>query len=329
MSQATLFEQLKAMTVIVADTGDINSIHEFKPRDATTNPSLITAAAQKAEYQEVVDIVLRQSRKEVGQDDTKVVDRAIDRLAVEFGKRILQVIEGRVSTEVDARLSHDEEASYKKAKELIAYYNEAGIDKERVLIKLASTWEGIKAAERLEREGIHCNMTLLFGLHQAVASADAKATLISPFVGRILDWYKKDTGRENYEPSEDPGVQSVTTIYNYFQKHGHKTEIMGASFRNLGEITELAGCDLLTIAPKFLAALQEQTGELPRKLSPSGHKSFTIEKLSVDKATFDKMHSADRMANEKLAEGIEGFSKALVDLEELLQKRLVQLEAAG
>jgi transaldolase len=328
VDQKTLYEQLEAMTVIVADTGDINSINKFKPRDATTNPSLITAAAQMDEYQEVVDHALEQSREEKGADATAqdVVDHAIDRLAVEFGRRILQVIEGRVSTEVDARLSYDEEGTYEKAKELIGYYAEAGIGPERVLIKVASTWEGIRAAERLEKEGIHCNLTLLFGLHQAVACAEAKVTLISPFVGRILDWYKKDTGRDSYPAPEDPGVLSVTKIYNYYKKFGHKTEIMGASFRNLGEITELAGCDLLTIAPKFLAELRETRGELPRKLDPAAHESMEIEELSIDKATFDSMHQADRMANEKLAEGIEGFSKALVALEELLEKRLAKLE---
>lgn len=322
MSETSLYDQLKAMTVIVADTGDINSINTFKPRDATTNPSLITAAAQMDDYQDVVDSALQRSRAEVGSDTKKVVDRAIDRLAVEFGTRILKVIDGRVSTEVDARLSHDEDGSYNKAKELIGFYKEAGIGPERVLIKLASTWEGIRAAERLEREGIHCNLTLLFGLHQAVACAEAKVTLISPFVGRILDWYKKDTGRDEYPAAEDPGVLSVTRIYNYFRKYGYKTEIMGASFRNLGEITELAGCDLLTIAPKFLAALQEQSGELPRKLSPTGHESLDIEKITVDKAAFDRMHAEDRMSNDKLSEGIEGFSEALIALEQLLAKRL-------
>lgn len=327
MSETNLYDQLASMTVIVADTGDIDAINAFKPRDATTNPSLITAAAQMEQYQEVVDTALKQSRSEAGSDDSKVIGLAIDRLAVEFGKRILEVIEGRVSTEVDARLSFDEEASYQKAKELIGFYAEAGIGPERVLIKIASTWEGIRAAERLEQEGIHCNLTLLFGLHQAVACAEAKVTLISPFVGRILDWYKKDTGTESYSSAEDPGVLSVTSVYNYYQKFGHTTEIMGASFRNLGEITELAGCDLLTIAPKFLTLLKETTGSLPRKLSPDGHQSLQIETIAVDKSSFDVLHAADRMATEKLAEGIEGFSKALVALEELLLKRLSELEA--
>ncbi len=327
MTTKTVYEQLSEMTVIVADTGDINAINTFRPRDATTNPSLITAAAKMEEYQEVVDTALAQSRKEVGENTSQVIGRAIDRLAVEFGKRILAVVEGRVSTEVDARLSYDEEATYEKAKELIGFYKEAGIGPERVLIKIASTWEGIAAARRLEKEGIHCNLTLLFGLHQAIACANAKATLISPFVGRILDWYKKDTGKESYEAHEDPGVLSVTTIYNYFQRFGHKTEIMGASFRNLGEITALAGCDLLTIAPKFLTMLKEETFVLERKLTPQGHESLAIEEIAMDKAVFETMHAEDTMANEKLKEGIEGFSKALVALEELLEERLKEIEA--
>lgn len=322
----TLYDQLTGMTVVVADTGDINSIQQFKPRDATTNPSLITAAAQMDDYRDVVDSALRHSRKEIGADDGKVVGRAVDRLAVEFGKRILDVVEGRVSTEVDARLSHDEEGTVAKARELIGYYEEAKVPRERVLIKIASTWAGILAAERLEKEGIHCNLTLLFGLHQAVACGQAGATLISPFVGRILDWYKLDTGRESYPPAEDPGVQSVTTIYNYYKKFGYNTEVMGASFRNLGQIRELAGCDLLTIAPKFLAALQGTSEGLPRKLEPDASQSMTVERIAMDKDTFAAMHAADRMASEKLAEGIEGFSKALVALEHLLENRLAELE---
>ena len=326
MNARTLYDQLNETTVVVADTGDINSIQQFKPRDATTNPSLITVAAQMPEYQDVVDAALAQSRHEIGDDNRKVVARAVDRLAVEFGRRILEVVEGRVSTEVDARLSYDEEGTYRKARELIGYYQEVGIGPERVLIKIASTWEGIRVAERLENEGIHCNLTLLFGMHQAVACAQAGVTLISPFVGRILDWYKNNTGRDSYPSSEDPGVVSVTHIYNYYKKYGHDTEVMGASFRNLGEITELAGCDLLTIAPTFLSALQEQIGDLPRKLDPNGHESLEIEKLDIDKATFDKMHAEDRMASEKLEEGIEGFSKALFALENLLENRLDDLE---
>ena len=254
----TLFEQLNAMTVVVCDTGDLKSIEKYKPRDATTNPSLITAAAQLPEYADVVDGALAWAEKAAGGAEAKVLALALDRLAVEFGLRILSIVTGRVSTEVDARLSHDTAASVAKGRELIAQYEAAGASRERVLIKVASTWEGIRAAEILEREGIHCNLTLLFGMHQAVACAEAKVRLISPFVGRILDWYKKAEGRDSYPAPEDPGVVSVTKIYNYYKKYGHETEVMGASFRNLGEITELAGCDLLTIAPNFLADLQAQ-----------------------------------------------------------------------
>lgn len=323
----TLLEQLREMTVVVADTGDIQAIEKFTPRDATTNPSLITAAAQMPQYQEIVDETLKQARKDAGDTATatEVASLAFDRLAVSFGKKILAIVPKRVSTEVDARLSYDTEATVAKGRELIAQYEASGISRDRILIKIASTWEGIKAAEILEKEGIHCNLTLLFGLHQAIACAEAGATLISPFVGRILDWYKKDTGRD-YSPTEDPGVQSVTTIYNYYKKFGYQTEVMGASFRNIGEITELAGCDLLTISPALLAELHATTAELPRKLDPSKAADLPIEKLSMDKATFDKMHAADRMASEKLDEGIKGFTKALEALEELLVNRLSQLE---
>jgi transaldolase len=315
------------MTVVVADTGDIEAIEKFKPRDATTNPSLITAAAEMPKYQEIVDGTLLDARKELGDnaEPQKVANLAFDRLAVSFGKRILQIVPKRVSTEVDARLSYDTEATVAKGRELIAQYESAGISRERVLIKIASTWEGIKAGEILEKEGIHCNLTLLFGLHQAIACAEAGITLISPFVGRILDWYKKDTGKD-YTPQEDPGVISVRTVYNYYKKFGYKTEVMGASFRNVGEITELAGCDLLTISPQLLAQLDSTEGELPRHLDPEKAKTMDIEKLTIDKATFDKMHAADRMASDKLAEGISGFSKALVNLETMLAHRITELE---
>ena len=321
---STLLDQLKSMTVVVADTGDINSIREFTPRDATTNPSLITAAAGMPEYAEVVDDALLWSAKQAGSGapESKVVGFALDRLAVEFGLRILEIVPGRVSTEVDARLSYDTAASIEKARYLIGQYAAAGIGRDRVLIKLASTWEGIKAAEVLEKEGIHCNLTLVFGLHQAIACAEARVRLISPFVGRILDWYKKDTGRDSYPPTEDPGVVSVTTIYNYYKKHGYKTEVMGASFRNLGEIIELAGCDLLTIAPNLLAELQSREGTLARKLDPGKAASMDIPKTPVDEATFRAMHDRDRMAKDKLDEGIKGFSKAIVALEKLLTERL-------
>ncbi|MEM9164850.1 MAG: transaldolase, partial [Cyanobacteria bacterium P01_F01_bin.4] len=324
----TLLEQLREMTVVVADTGDIQAIEQFKPRDATTNPSLITAAAQMPQYQGIVDETLQMAKADAGPDadSQAVANLAFSRLAVAFGRKILEIIPGRVSTEVDARLSYDTERTLSTARDLISQYETVGISRERILIKIASTWEGIKAAEILEKEGIHCNLTLLFGLHQAIACAEAGITLISPFVGRILDWYKKDTGRDAYPPAEDPGVLSVTEIYNYYKKFGYSTEVMGASFRNTGELTELAGCDLLTISPKLLTMLDEMTGELPRKLSPETATGLEIEKISVDKASFDKMHAADRMASEKLAEGIQGFTKALESLESLLADRLAQLD---
>ena len=319
-----LLEALRAVTVVVADTGDIQSIEQFKPQDATTNPSLITAAAQMPEYQDIVDQTLLKAKKDagVGASQAQVVSLAFDRLAVSFGLKILQIIPGRVSTEVDARLSYDTDATVAKARDLIAQYKAAGISKERVLIKIASTWQGIKAGEILEKEGIHCNLTLLFGLHQAIACAEAGITLISPFVGRILDWYKKDTGRDSYPAAEDPGVLSVTTIYNYYKKFGYKTEVMGASFRNIGEITELAGCDLLTISPSLLTELQNTVTELPRKLDPAKVANLSIAKISIDKATFDQMHNGDRMASDKLAEGIDGFTKALISLEKLLARKI-------
>ncbi len=319
---ANLLDQLKTMTVVVSDSGDINSIAKFKPRDATTNPSLIATAAAMPAYAEIVDSALGWAKKKGGEDTVK---RAIDRLAVEFGLKILSIVPGRVSTEVDARLSYDTQGSIDKAHTLIAMYEEAGAKRDRILIKLASTWEGIRAAEALEKEGIHCNLTLLFGMHQAVACADAKVTLISPFVGRILDWYKKSTGKESYAPAEDPGVKNVTEIFNYYKKHGHKTEVMGASFRNTGEITELAGCDLLTIAPSLLAELEKAEGELPLKLDAKKAAAMDIPKIAMDEATFRKMHEADRMSFDKLDEGIKGFTKALEGLEKQLTERLAAL----
>jgi len=326
---ANLLDQLKAMTVVVADTGDIDAIEKFTPRDATTNPSLITAAAQMPQYQSIVDDTLKGAIESLGDDaaEADVVTLAFDRLAVSFGLKILEIIPGRVSTEVDARLSFDTEATIAKGRETIAQYEAAGISKDRILIKIAATWEGIQAAAVLEKEGISCNLTLIFGLHQAVACAENGITLISPFVGRILDWYKKDTGRDSYESAEDPGVVSVTAVYNYYKKFGYNTEDVGASFRNLGEITELAGNDLLTISPGLLEELQATEGDLPRKLDPAKATTMDIEKISVDKATFEKMHAEDRMATDKLAEGIEGFEKALVSLEELLASRLEKLTA--
>jgi len=321
-------EQLRSYTVVVADTGDIEAMEKFRPQDATTNPSLITAAAQMPQYQPIVDGVLLEARKELGETatDQAVANLAFQRLAIAFGKKILAIVPGRVSTEVDARLSYDTQATIAQARSIIAQYDAAGIGRERVLIKIASTWEGIRAAEVLEREGIHCNLTLLFGLHQAIAAADAGVTLISPFVGRILDWYKKDTGKE-YHGAADPGVLSVTRIFNYYKKFGYKTVVMGASFRNTGEITELAGCDLLTISPQLLAELEATEFPLPRKLDPEAAKTMHIERIVVDHEIFDWMHATDRMASDKLKEGIEGFSAALVKLETLLAKRLAEIEA--
>jgi transaldolase len=319
----SLLEQLSQMTVVVADTGDINAIRKFKPRDATTNPSLLMAAAQMKEYAPLVDQAVSWAKKDssAGGDKSALVRRALDRLSVEFGLHILEIIAGRVSTEVDARLSFDTPATIHKARSLIKQYEAAGTPRERILIKVASTWEGIRAAEILEREGIHCNLTLLFGLHQAIACAEAGVTLISPFVGRILDWYKKATGKSAYDPAEDPGVLSVARIYNYFKRFGYKTEVMGASFRNAGEIKELAGCDLLTIAPNFLQELSSAYGPLPRKLDPEKARTMTIERIPMDEATFRKMHAADAMAKDKLEEGIEGFTKAIVTLEKALADR--------
>jgi transaldolase len=323
---ANLLDQLKSMTTVVADSGDINSIKKYKPTDSTTNPSLIAAAAQMPEYQSIVDDVLKQAREKAGESasDEDVAAAAFKTLAVAFGRKILEIVPGRVSTEVDARLSYDKEATLAAARDIIQQYDAAGISRERILVKIASTWEGIQAARQLETEGIHCNLTLLFGLHQAIACAEAKVTLISPFVGRILDWYKKDTGKD-YVGADDPGVSSVTQIYHYYKKFGYKTVVMGASFRNIGEITELAGCDLLTIAPKLLEELSTTEGSLPRKLDPADSGSHPIEKLTMDQATFERMHAENRMAHDKLKEGIEGFSKALEDLEKLLAKRVAEL----
>jgi transaldolase len=323
-----LLEQLRSYTVVVADTGDIEAMEKFRPQDATTNPSLITTAAQLPQYQPIVDGVLLDARKELGDSatDPDVAKLAFQRLAIAFGRKILAIVPGRVSTEVDARLSYDTCATITQARSIIAQYDHAGIGRDHVLSKIASTWEGIRAAEVLENEGIHCNLTLLFGLHQAVAAAEAGVTLVSPFVGRILDWYKKDTGKD-YHGAEDPGVQSVTNVYNYFKKFDYKTVVMGASFRNIGEIRELAGCDLLTISPQLLAELEATQDDLPRKLSPDAAKALPIERIVVDKQTYDRMHAADRMATDKLKEGIEGFSAALVKLESLLARRLAELES--
>ncbi|MDR3725227.1 MAG: transaldolase [Terracidiphilus sp.] len=323
----SLLEQLRKYTVVVADTGDIEAMEKFRPQDATTNPSLITAAAQMPQYQPIVDSVLLEARKELGADAREeiVANLAFQRLAIAFGKKILEIVPGRVSTEVDARLSYDTAGTIKQARSIIAQYDAAGIGRERILVKIASTWEGIEAAKVLEQEGIHCNLTLLFGLHQAIACAEAGVTLISPFVGRILDWYKKDTSKE-YAGAEDPGVHSVTRIYNYYKKFGFKTQVMGASFRNTGEILELAGSDLLTISPNLLAELEAATGTLERKLDPQKAKEMAMERIVMDKDVFYVMHEGDRMASEKLKEGIAGFTAALEKLEAFLAVRLALLE---
>ncbi len=323
---ANLLDQLAAMTVVVADTGDIDAIKQFTPRDATTNPSLILAAAQIPTYQELIDRSLQESRALLGASATAeaVVAETLDEICVTFGKEILKIVPGRVSTEVDARLSFDTEATMAKARKLIGLYHDAGIGRDRVLIKIASTWEGICAAEQLEREGIHCNLTLLFGFAQAVACAEAGVTLISPFVGRILDWYKKSTGRDHYPGPEDPGVVSVSQIFNYFKTYGYKTEVMGASFRNIDEIIELAGCDLLTISPVLLDQLRSTEGELERKLN-AFDPAPTEAQFQLDEVHFRQMMAADTMATEKLDEGIRGFCKAIETLEVQLAQRLAEI----
>ena len=327
---ANLLDQLSQMTVVVADTGDLEAIRKFTPRDATTNPSLILAAAQIPAYQSLIDEALRASRRLIGENAPveEIVREALDEISVIFGKEILKIVPGRVSTEVDARLSYDTDGTIEKGRKLIRLYNDAGISNDRVLIKIASTWEGIKAAEVLEQEGIHCNLTLLFGFGQAVACAEAGVTLISPFVGRILDWYKAETGRDSYPGAEDPGVLSVSKIFNYYKTYGFSTEVMGASFRNIDEIVELAGCDLLTISPKLLDQLRNSDQPLTRKLDGSTPGATEAE-LHVDRQTFDEMMAVDRMASDKLSEGIKGFSKAIETLEQQLGHRLAELEGGS
>jgi len=314
-------EQLKAQSIVVADSGDFESVKKFKPVDATTNPSLIYAAAQNSRYTYLVDDAIAFVKSKFTNNQTRL-NLAISKLFVVFGTEILKVLPGRVSTEADARLSFDTEGTVKKAHELITLYEEAGIGRERILIKIASTWEGIKAAEQLTKEGIHCNMTLLFSLAQAIASAEAGVQLISPFVGRILDWHKKNQGIQQILPKEEPGVLLVSNIYNYYKKFGFKTEIMGASFRNTGEIIELAGCDLLTISPELLKELEETEGIVERKLLPEKAKESAIEKLEMDEKTFRWMMNEDGMATEKLAEGIRKFTEDLIKLELLIKKKL-------
>lgn len=309
-----LLEQLKKLTTVVADTGDFTSMEEYKPMDATTNPSLIYAVSQNPRFAPLLREAITYAKGQSDDEDAQL-DIAMDRVAVNFGLKILEIVPNRVSTEVDARLSFDKEASIAKARDLIALYEAEGISRDRVLIKLAATWEGIRAAEVLEKDGIHCNLTLLFSFAQAVACADAGVKLISPFVGRILDWHKKDRGVEEIAPEEDPGVLSVKKIYNYYKKFDYKTEIMGASFRNIGEITELAGCDLLTISPALLNELSTTEGTLKPQLTPELAKESDLEKITVDEKTFRWMLNEDAMATEKLAEGIRNFTADIIRLE--------------
>ena len=299
----SLLDSLKKFTTVVADTGDIESMRQFKPQDATTNPSLLLKAAQQPQYRHLVDAALADAERESNRTEA-----FMDRLAVNFGKEILKIVPGRVSTEVDARLSFDRAATIAKARELIGLYEKAGIARERILIKVGSTWEGIRAAAELEKEGIHCNLTLLFSFAQAVACAEAGVTLISPFVGRIYDYYKKQRGAD-IPAADDPGVQSVTRIYNYYKKYGYKTQVMGASFRKVEQIVDLAGCDLLTISPDLLEALHKTPGEITPKLTVENAKASAEEKISLDEKAFRWLHNQDPMAVEKLSDGIRRFNE--------------------
>ncbi len=314
-------EQLKKFTKVVADTGDFQSINQFKPIDSTTNPSLIYASSQDSKYEGLVNNAL-ETAKAFSSIKEEQVEHALDVLAVNFGLEILKVVPGRVSTEVDARLSFDTEKSIIKARKLIKLYEANGIAKERILIKIASTWEGIQAAKVLEQEGIHTNLTLLFSKVQAVACAESGVQLISPFVGRILDWFKNDRGVSHIDAPKDPGVLSVTEIFNYYKKFGHTTEIMGASFRNKEEIIELAGCDLLTISPNLLAELEQNEIEITQKLDASAAQAMQIEKIATDEASFRWQMNEDAMATEKLAEGIRKFSVDLVKLESFIEGKM-------
>lgn len=312
-------DALRAMTTVVADTGDIDAIKTYQPEDATTNPSLILSASALPQYVPLIDDAIQYAKSKSQDKNQQLID-AEDKLAVNIGLEILKVIDGRISTEVDARLSYDTTATIAKAKKLIALYNEAGIKNDRILIKIASTWQGIKAAEQLEREGINCNLTLLFSQAQARACAEAGVYLISPFVGRILDWYKSNTDKKEYQPAEDPGVVSVTKIYNYYKEHGYNTVVMGASFRNIGEIIELAGCDRLTIAPPLLKELQENDAPLERKLAFSGETQ--PKPTALTESEFYWQHNADAMAVDKLAEGIRKFAADQEKLEAMLIAKL-------
>jgi transaldolase len=314
-------EQIKSYTKVVSDTGDFESVKKFKPIDATTNPSLIYAASLDRRYAYLIDDAVVFGKSKFTNNQTRL-GLALSKLIVDFGIEILKIVPGRVSTEADARLSFDTEGTMKKAHELISLYEEAGISREKILIKVASTWEGIQAARQLTKEGIHCNMTLLFSLPQAIASAEAGVQLISPFVGRILDWHKKNKSVQEVPPNEEPGVLLVRKIYDYYKKFGYATEIMGASFRNTGEITELAGCDLLTISPELLKELEETEGKVERKLFPEKAKESKVEKLEMNERTFRWMMNEDAMATEKLAEGIRKFTEDIVKLENIIIKRL-------
>ncbi|XP_077143925.1 transaldolase [Ranitomeya variabilis] len=319
--EESALEQLKSHTVVVADTGDFNAIEEYKPQDATTNPSLILAAAQMPEYQQLVTDALQYGKK-LGGTEEEQLNNIMDKLFVLFGVEILKKIPGRVSTEVDARLSFDKDGMVERAKRLIALYKEAGIDKERILIKLSSTWEGIQAGKVLEEKyGIHCNMTLLFSFAQAVACAEAGVTLISPFVGRILDWHVANSDKKSYEPSEDPGVKSVAKIYNYYKKFGYKTIVMGASFRNTGEIKALTGCDYLTISPKLLGELSKDSTKLSPTLTLKEAQACNLEKIHLDEKSFRWEHNEDQMAVEKLSDGIRKFAADAIKLEKMLKGR--------
>lgn len=313
-------DQLRQMTTIVADTGDIESIKKYNPSDTTTNPSLLFKASQLSQYHGLIEsaVSFGKSKSDIFEEQIKVT---LDKLAVNFGAEILNIVPGRVSTEVDARLSFDTKGTIQRAHEMIKLYQSIGISPNRILIKIASTWEGIEAAKQLEKDGIHCNMTLLFSLAQAVLCADIGATLISPFVGRILDWYKKNTGVESYPPQEDPGVRSVQTIYNYYKKHDYKTKVMGASFRNKEEILELAGCDLLTISPNLMEELRNSEGNVPRKLDPNVSKKIGLDKITLDEKQFRWMLNEDAMATEKLAEGIRNFTKDTLRLEQFVREQ--------
>ncbi|MFN8576690.1 MAG: transaldolase [Candidatus Sericytochromatia bacterium] len=313
-------DSLKSVTTVVADTGDIDSIKKYTPTDATTNPSLILAAAQMPQYQHLIKDAIDYGNSF---SDNERIEKILDKLSVNFGSEILKIVPRYVSTEVDARFSFDTEASIKKAHDLIKLYESQGVSKDRILIKLASTWEGIRAAEVLEKDGIHCNLTLLFGFGQAMACADAGVYLISPFVGRILDWYKKSEGKDSYESEQDPGVKSVRRIYSYYKKHGFKTLVMGASFRNSGEIKALSGCDLLTISPQFLEELKNTEGELPVILNAEyANSNCNDEKFKIDEKSFRWMLNEEQMATEKLSEGIRNFTKDTLKLEKYIKERL-------